>query len=73
MYAYAHARFFVFELIIQVSDQPVAPSGGLMTSTWTAGSSPWSRFVMICQVVPTVDVAGAEVVHLLGVVRPSTG
>ena len=47
------ARFLVLELIIQVSDQPVAPSGGLMTSTGTAGVSPLSRLVMICHVVPT--------------------
>ena len=42
----------VLELIIQVSDQPVAPSLGLTTSTGTGGSAVLSRLVMTSQVVP---------------------
>src|SRR5687768_14946421 len=50
--AYMQFGFFASELIIQVSDQPVAPSDGSVF--FTLAPSSWSRFVMTCQVVPTV-------------------
>src|SRR5688500_3109971 len=49
---YAQLMFLVFELIIQVSDQPVAPSTGLTTSTGVGGSEPCRTLAMTCQVVP---------------------
>ena len=39
--------------IIQVSDQPVAPSLGSVVLTGTLSAS--SRFAMTCQVVPTTE------------------
>jgi hypothetical protein len=39
--------------IIQVSDQPVEPSLGRVSSTGTF--SPCSRFAITCQVVPTTE------------------
>jgi uncharacterized membrane protein len=47
---YEQLMLAVLELIIQVSDQPVAPSIGLVTSTGT--SAPWRTLAMTCQVVP---------------------
>ena len=41
---------FAWDEIIHVSDQPVAPSLGSVTSTGTL--SAWSRLAITCQVVP---------------------
>ena len=49
---YVQLMFGVFELIIQVSDQPVAPSSGLTTSTAIGGSEPCRTLAMTCQDVP---------------------
>ena len=51
-----------------MSDQPVAPSSGLMASTSTPAA--WRVPVMICQVVPSDRVAVGEGVDLLRVVAP---
>ena len=52
------------EAIIQVSDQPVVPSAGLMAST--GAPSAWSELTWNCQVVPTTTSPAGERADLLG-------
>ena len=61
IHMYAQFGCSASELIIQVSDQPVAPSSGRTTSS--SEPSAFSRFTMTCQVVPTDEspLANAEI------------
>ena len=52
-HAYAQFGLFASDAIIQVSDQPVAPSSGSTTSV--VASLPARTFWMTCHVVPTTE------------------
>ncbi len=74
IHSYMQFGCLASELIIQVSDHPVAPSLG--RKPWLAGlastgtPSSFSAKYWYCQVVPTVDVAAGEGGDLLGGFRP---
>ena len=68
IHMYMQFGCLALEEIIQVSDQPVAPSLGSVVLTGTL--SPSSRLAMTCQVVPTSELPLANAGLLLGVVRP---
>ena len=53
IHMYMQFGFSASELIIQVSDQPVAPSSGRTTSSFEP--SALSRLTITCQVVPTEE------------------
>src|SRR3954463_1705386 len=53
IHRYPQFGCLAFDEIIQVSDQPVAPSVGRIAST--GALSAWARLVMICQVVPSTE------------------
>src|ERR1044071_8807743 len=53
IHMYMQLGCFALDEIIQVSDQPVAPSFGSVVLTGTLSAS--SRFAITCQVVPTVE------------------
>ena len=52
---YTQLGFSASDEIIQVSDQPVAPSLGRIASTGGDFLSPCTRFAITCQVVPTTE------------------
>src|ERR1700754_314627 len=53
IHMYMQFGCLAFELIIQVSDQPVAPSLGSVV--WTLTLSASSRFAITCHVVPSTE------------------
>src|SRR5919107_5597093 len=58
IHMYMQFGFLALEEIIQVSDQPVAPSLGSTVLIGTLSAS--SRFAMTCQVVPTHELPFAK-------------